>query len=173
VSSNGGRYAFEDDWETPDTQLTNWDFNGQKSISWEGRSCNGRVQEGTSGGVAFYGENGTIAIQGNGYSIYDNKNKELKKVSGDKANILDTTGPGFDLDTDHLVNFRDAIRNGATLNSPIEDANKSVMLCQLGNIAHRTKKTLNCDVSTGKVIGDTEAMALWGREYEPGWEPAV
>ena len=26
VTSNGGRYAFQDDWETPDTQTISWDF---------------------------------------------------------------------------------------------------------------------------------------------------
>jgi predicted dehydrogenase len=173
VSSGGGRYAYQDDWETPDTQLTNWDFDGRKSITWEGRSCNGRIIEGTSGGVIFYGEKGSMAIQGNGYTIYDEKNAEIKKVSGDKTNALDTTGPGFDLDADHLANFRDAVRSGKKPASPIEDANTSVLLCQLGNIAHRTGRTLTCDPATGRILNDPEAMKLWGREYEPGWAPAV
>src|ERR1035441_10225637 len=42
VTSNGGRYQFEDDWETPDTQVIGWDYADRKSISWEGRSCNKR-----------------------------------------------------------------------------------------------------------------------------------
>ncbi|WP_345264969.1 Gfo/Idh/MocA family protein [Nibrella viscosa] len=173
VSSQGGRYAFDDDWETPDTQLTNWDFADRKSMSWEGRSCNGRNVESISGGVAFYGEKGTLIINGNGYTIYDNKNKELKKVSGDQTNPLNATGPGFDLDVDHLTNFRDAIRLGKRPNSSIEEANKSVLLCHLGNIAHRTGRVLNCDPVTGKILNDPDAMKLWGREYAKGWEPAV
>jgi predicted dehydrogenase len=173
VSSNGGRYAFNDDWQTPDTQLTNYDFKDQKSISWEGRSCNGQNVEGISGGVTFHGENGTMAIQGNGYTLYDNKNKEIKKVTTEKTDGQNTAGPGFDLDVDHLTNFCNAIRTGAKLNSPIGDANKSVLLCQLGNIAHRTGRMLQCDPATGRIIGDPEAMALWSRQYEPGWEPTV
>jgi predicted dehydrogenase len=173
VSSSGGRYAFRDDWETPDTQLTNWDFADQKSIAWEGRSCNGRNVEGISGGVTFYGEKGSLVVQGNGYTLYDNQNKELKKRSGDRANPLDATGPGFDLDADHLANFREAIRQGVRPHSYIEDANKSVLLCQLGNIAHRVQRTLHCDPATGKIEGDAGATALWGRQYEPGWQPVV
>jgi hypothetical protein len=123
--------------------------------------------------VIFYGEKGSMAIQGNGYTIYDEKNAEIKKVSGDKTNALDTTGPGFDLDADHLANFRDAVRSGKKPASPIEDANTSVLLCQLGNIAHRTGRTLTCDPATGRILNDPEAMKLWGREYEPGWAPAV
>ncbi len=59
------------------------------------------------------------------------------------------------------------------LNSQIDDGNISLVLCQLGNIAHRTGRVLNCDVETGRILGDKEAMKLWGREYEPGWEPTV
>jgi predicted dehydrogenase len=173
VGSAGGRYAFRDDWETPDTQLTNWDFADQKSIAWEGRSCNGRNVEGISGGVTFYGEKGSLVVQGNGYTLYDNQNKELKKRSGDRTNPLDATGPGFDLDADHLADFREAIRQGVRPHSYIEDANKSVLLCHLGNIAHRVQRTLHCDPATGKITGDAGATALWGREYEPGWQPVV
>jgi hypothetical protein len=47
------------------------------------------------------------------------------------------------------------------------------MLCHLGNIAHRTGHTLNCDPSNGRIQDDKVAMKLWAREYEPGWEPKV
>ncbi|MEM9672713.1 MAG: Gfo/Idh/MocA family protein [Cyclobacteriaceae bacterium] len=173
VSSNGGRYAYDDDWETPDTQITTFDFEDNKTIAWEGRSCNGQPIEGMSASASFHGENGSMVILGNGYAIFDNKGKELKKVTYESAQALDTTGPGFNLDVDHLTNFYQGIRDGAELNSEIEDGNKSVLLCQLGNIAHRTKRTLTCDPSTGKILNDPEAMKLWGREYEPGWEPSV
>jgi predicted dehydrogenase len=58
VSSSGGRYLYKDDWQTPDTQVLTWEFSGNKLMDWEGRSCNGRDIEGSSVGVAFYGENG-------------------------------------------------------------------------------------------------------------------
>ena len=173
VSSGGGRYAYDDDWQTPDTQLTYFDFDGQKSISWEGRSCNRRTLEGITAGASFHGENGTLVIDGNGYIAYDNSNQEIKRASFASTNALDATGPGFDLDQDHLNNFRECIINGQPPVSFIEDANKSVLLCQLGNIAHRTQRVLNCDPTSGKIKDDPEAMKLWGREYEAGWEPSV
>ena len=40
VTSSGGRYAFDDDQETPDTQTVAFEFDGGKSITWEGLSCN-------------------------------------------------------------------------------------------------------------------------------------
>lgn len=173
VSSSGGRYAYDDDWETPDTQITTFDFDGEKSIAWEGRSCNGQPIEGISAGASFHGENGSLVILGNGYKIFDNKGKEIKQASYESTNALDTTGPGFNLDVDHLTNFYQGIRDGADLNSEITEGNKSVLLCQLGNIAHRTQRMLSCDPATGKILNDPEAMKLWGREYEPGWEPSV
>ncbi|MEK6479346.1 Gfo/Idh/MocA family oxidoreductase [Catalinimonas sp. 4WD22] len=173
VSSGGGRYAFQDDWQTPDTQLAYYDFDDQKSISWEGRSCNRRNLEGMSAGASFHGEKGTLVIDGNGYVVYDNRNKEIKRASQKQTNALDTTGPGFDLDQGHLNNFRECILSGKQPVSHIEDANKSVHICHLGNIAYRTKRVLNCDPKNGKIIGDDEAMALWGREYETGWDPSV
>ena len=31
----------------------------------------------------------------------------------------------------------------------------------------------NIDPKTGHILGDTEAQALWAREYRPGWEPKI
>ena len=63
VSSSGGRFRYKDDWETPDTQVINLDFNKGVSMSWEGRSCNGKTIEGSTVGVLFYGEKGSLLIQ--------------------------------------------------------------------------------------------------------------
>ena len=39
VTSSGGRYAFHDDWQTPDTQIASFEFGRDNAISWEGRSA--------------------------------------------------------------------------------------------------------------------------------------
>ncbi len=66
-----------------------------------------------------------------------------------------------------------AIRNDTplALNSEIEGGYKSTLLCHLGNIAHRTGHTLNCDPTNGRVLNDEAAMALWKREYAKEWTP--
>ncbi|NJM93997.1 MAG: gfo/Idh/MocA family oxidoreductase, partial [Cytophagales bacterium] len=43
----------------------------------------------------------------------------------------------------------------------------------LGNIAHKVGRPLLCDSRTGRILGDGEAMQLWSRAYEPGWEPRL
>jgi len=173
VTSSGGRYHWQDDWETPDTQLVTYDFEEGKSILWEGRSCNPRGIEGSSTGVSFHGENGSMVIDGNGYVIYDMANKEIKSSKSGATNAVDTTGPGFDLDQDHFTNFIAGIQEGKQLNSDIHDANISVHICHLGNIAHRTGRVIQCDTKNGHIIDDKEAMQFWGRDYEEGWAPSV
>lgn len=172
VTSAGGRYAYQDDWETPDTQVITMDFPDRISIEWEGRSCNSHPIQGSGRGVIFYGDKGTIVTTGdNGYTVYDPDNKLVKEVKDEvKTNTLDTTGPGNRLDAFHINNYLDSIRTGKSLNSPIEIGHKSVLLCQLGNIAQRTGRVLNCDQSNGHIKGDKEAMKLWKREYEKGWD---
>ena len=78
-------------------------------------------------------------------------------------------------DVEHIENFVAAIRNDKPLelNQEILSGHKSTLLCHLGNIAHRTGRTLTCSTEDGHIIGDEKAMKLWQREYEPGWEPQV
>lgn len=176
VSSSGGRYHYRDDWETPDTHIVNYDFEDGKTMVWESRSCNRQSEFGSSTGVAFYGEKGTAVIHGlDTYYIYENtrEQKLIKEVTQSGASEIDTVGPGMYFDAPHAENFLAAIRDGVQLNSEIEEGNKSTLYCHLGNIAWRTGRTLNIDQRNGRIVGDAEAMKLWGREYAPGWRPQV
>ena len=70
------------------------------------------------------------------------------------------------------MNFFNAIRGQAELNSPIDEGAVSTHLCHLMNISYRTGKSLEVNPENGHIY-DKDAMQLWGREYEPGWEPKV
>jgi hypothetical protein len=41
------------------------------------------------------------------------------------------------------------------------------------NISQRCGRTLKTDPANGHILDDPDAMKLWTREYEPGWEPKV
>jgi predicted dehydrogenase len=172
VSSNGGRYRYKDDWETPDTQVINLDFEGDITMTWEGRSCNGKHIEGASVGVMFYGEKGSLLITGgNAYKIFDLDNKIIKQVEDEKKiDPRDAANPAGHLDAKHVRNFFDAILKGDRLNADIDSGHKSTLLVQLGNIAQRVGRSLDIDNSTGHIIKDKKAEKLWGRTYEKGWE---
>lgn len=172
VSSNGGRFHFKDDWETPDTQVINLDFKENVSMTWEGRSCNGRHVEGSSVGVEFYGENGSLVISGgNEYKVYDLKNKIVKEVKdSQEIDPRDAANPAGHLDALHIRNLFSNIYNGETLKSDIDSGHKSTLLVQLGNIAQRVGHSLEINPENGRIVGDKEAQKLWSREYEKGWE---
>jgi len=163
VVSSGGRYFFDDAQETADTHVVSFEFEGKKQMVWEGLSCNRMGPDGTGFGVSFHGDNGSIKLDSWGYSVFDQKGKELEKVEGVRA------------DAAHIANFIDAIRadDPTMLNAEIEIGHKSTLLCHLGNIAHRTGASLKCDPSNGHIIGNPAAEKLWKREYEPGWEPNI
>ncbi len=175
VTSSGGRYAFNDDWETPDTQVASFEFNEGKAITWEGRSCNNYPVEGNSRGFIIYGDKGTLVNDGGGgYKIFDLKNQLVKEVKTDVAsqsnNLVSSTG---NLDLYHFQNFIDSVRGEAKLNSPVDDGHKSILLCHLANIAQRTGSTLHCNPENGHILHNEDAMQLWKRSYEKGWEPRV
>lgn len=175
VSSAGGRYRYkDDDWQTPDTQVITLEFENKSCITWEGRSCNGRTIEGAGVGVIFYGDTGSLLIDGNGYTIYDLNNKVLKTVKDEQViDARNLSDPAEDLDALHILNFFDGIRKGACLNSHILGGHQSTLLCQLGNIALRSGNTLNVDPTNGHILNNEPANKYWGRDYEGGWEPKI
>jgi len=182
VTSSGGRYHYDDGWEAFDTQVASFDFEDNKTIAWEGRSCNanpvkgGRGLPGGGRGASIHGTEGTVIIDRGGYVVYDNDNNLIKyeneSQAGQQVSGTGIVGAG-NLTDRHVANFVASIRGDEEPRAPITDGRKSVLLCHLGNIAQRTGHTLDVDASTGRIQNDDAAMQLWGREYESGWEPQV
>lgn len=157
VTCNGGRYHFDDDQETPDTAYAVFDY-GDVGISWEGSSCHRRKPT-TPSFVKIYGDKGMLDFSSSNYTIYDNDGKEVAQNRENPSDIP------------HFTNFADAVREGAQLNQPIDDAQISTMLCHLGNLAYRTSGAIDVDQTTGKPINAPEADKLWAREaYREGFE---
>ena len=149
TSCIGGRYHFDDDQETPDTADATYDF-GKVGMSWHGSSCLQRKHEKHSF-VSVYGDGGIMSFDGGGYRIYDNAGK-----------LVHENVPKLS-DVPHFQNFVNAIRKGESLNAEISDAQKSTMLCHLGNISYRE----------GIQIKGTDApKKYWEREYSDAWRPA-
>jgi predicted dehydrogenase len=163
VVSSGGRWVFDDDQQTADTHVVSFEFPGEKQIVWECLSCNRYGMDGTGFGATFHGEKGTLRLSEWGYKLFDEKGKETEAVNGSDGLKA------------HIANFVAAVRanDPGLLHSDIEEGHKSTLLCHLGNIAHRTGDSLKCDPANGRILNNDEAMKLWSREYEPGWEPKV
>jgi predicted dehydrogenase len=162
VESVGGRYRFDDDQETPDTHVVTFTFADKRMVTWQGLSC-AITPEGAARRAEeiFYGDKGSLSILGAGYTIFDPAGKEVRSERGDGG------------EDNHIANLLAAIRHGTPLNSEIEVGHVSTLYCHLGNIAYRLGRPVRCDPANGHILDDAEAMGMWKRRYEPGWEPKI
>src|SRR3954470_11483702 len=173
VISTGGRFHYADDWQFPDTQEATFVFDGDKSIIWQGQSCNGLTLYDRSRGTAVLGTNGSVVVDRDGYVVYDLKDKVVKQVqAAPKGDSLNTLGDDW-LTQLHIDNFVNAVRTDSKLSAPIEDGAKTGTLCHLGTISQQVGRKLTTDPKTGHILNDPQAARLWSREYDPRWKPVV
>jgi predicted dehydrogenase len=172
ITSSGGRYQFKDDWEFYDTLVTSFEYP-DKTLSWDGKSCQGMKYYGRDRGSTIMGTTGTVLIDRGGYEIYDLKGKKTSEFkASDAASSADLIGRDSMTDA-HFANFIAGIRKGEQLNAPVAVGNVSVTMLQLSNIAWEVNRELRLDAKDGRIQDDSEAMKMWGREYEKGWAPSV
>ncbi len=172
VSATGGRYHFKDDWEFYDTLVTNFAYE-DKMITWEGYCCHGKKYYGRDRGSTILGTGGSVLVDRGGYQIYDLNDKLIGEVkAGESASSNDLRSIDS-MTTRHFGNLINAIRKGEPLHAPISDAHISVTMLLLSNIAWKMDRTLHLNSKDGHILNDPQAMAMWGREYEKGWEPKV
>jgi predicted dehydrogenase len=173
VSSAGGRFHFDDDWEFTDTQEAVFEFDDGKTIVWQGQSCNGTQTLGRGRGTQVLGTAGSIVLDRAGYVHYDLKGAVVREApEAAIADALDFAGNDAHT-TAHIENFANAVRTGEALRSPVSYVGKSLLLCHLGNIAQYTGRKLRLDRQSGRIIEDQEAMKFWQREYVPTWAPTI
>jgi predicted dehydrogenase len=160
--SIGGRYAFDDAQETPDTNTVSFKFEHNKSATWECTSCNRHDH----GFVTFYGLEGTLEIDADGANRhFDRSDKLVAEAEGSPHSLRD-----------HIANFLDCIRNERAaddLNANIAIGHESALLCHLANISYRVGRLIQSDPSTGKIKHDPAAMDLWRRTYAADRTPVV
>ena len=124
-------------------------------------------------GSTILGTTGTVLVDRDGYEIYDLKgNKTSEFKVGKTTSSADLIGSDSMTDA-HFANFIAAIQKGDKLNAPISTGNVSVTMLQLSNVAWETNHKLRLDEKDGRIQNDPEAMKMWGRDYEKGWEPHV
>ncbi|WP_460939370.1 Gfo/Idh/MocA family protein [Spirosoma humi] len=162
----------EDGWAVYDTMDATFRFPGDKIIKWDGKSRNGHKTYGSDRGTIIYGSNGTVYVDRDGYTLFARDGKVIKTSKAKGSESGTALGGGGDMTTLHMMNFFDAVRGKAKQNSTIEEGARSTLLCHLANIAYRTNKSFAVDAKNGH-IRDADAMKLWTRQYEKGWEPGI
>ncbi len=166
------RQFIDDGWEMYDSMEATFNFADEKIVQWDGKSRNGYDTYGADRGTIIYGSNGSVFVDRGRYKITDLSGKMIKEKIAGSNEAGTALGGGGDTSTAHLFNFFDTIRGKAKLNAPIDDASISMAMVHYANLAFRIGKGFAIDEKNGRIF-DRDAMALWSRKYEKGWEPKL
>ena len=163
------RHFMDDGWEMYDTMDVTFRFEGDKVIKWDGRSRNGYDTYDGGRGTIIYGSEGTVFVDREKYVLYDRNGKVIKDNKSASVEAGNALGGGGDMSTAHIVNFFNTIRGKDSLTAHIAEGAVTMAMVHYSNIAYRIDKGFDIDSKSGRIY-DREAMKLWGRTYEPGWE---
>ncbi len=164
VMSMGGHFMFDDDQQTPNTQVAGLEFdkNGKKVMivfevrHWISNHEAGIGEGGDSNtiGNIFYGSGGYMAIDGYGsYRTFLGRKQE--------------PGPSRREGGSNWANFIKAVRSRKRedLNAEIEEGHLSSALMHLANISYRLGRSFDFDPVKGQVARDPEANTMLKRKY--------
>jgi hypothetical protein len=175
VSSTGGIFFYNDDQETPDTHIVNWDFDKMTIIFEQSlwspymRKVTTEIREGrglpnwpfTGTRIEIYGTKQFMFLSrhGGGWQVFDAEGKAVKEERGkfSQSNAA------------HIANFLDCVRTRKRPRADIEEVHISTAWCQYGNIAYRTGRKLHIDAATEGFVNDPEASSLLKRTYRAPW----
>jgi predicted dehydrogenase len=197
VSSFGGRYALEDDGETPDLQDTMWAFPGF-TLSFAIREANARMDN-LSRGQLYLGTKGTMNLVGNYEVLPEMKTDPINQIppfAGQPVGgpvytkveqtpwIKGSKGSGVgtadlyaismeDTLTMNKKDWIDSIRSRKRPFCSVEDGHKVSIACHLANISLKVGRTIRWDPDKEVVVGDKEAAAMCVKPYRAPWDQAL
>ncbi|MDZ7373312.1 MAG: Gfo/Idh/MocA family oxidoreductase [candidate division KSB1 bacterium] len=163
----GGKYACDDDQETPNTQLATFEYADGKILQFEVRGWYTNDEAGVRIGNLFYGTEGWMYLNGDKwYTYYGRKNEpgEYYDGAGDVADPMNLAGTGGGA---HFVNFIEAVRanDWTKLNADILEGHMSTVLCHLANISYRLGREVVFDGHAERFVGDEQANFYLTRNY--------
>lgn len=159
----GGRFGYNDDANTPNTEVIVLDgkvpiIASSRNLPLihpstgkpSGASVYRRFGKGFRFTTLIKCEGGFFAVTRGGGKVYDNQGKTIKHIKGDG-------GRG------HMKNWVAAIksRNRAELNAEVEQGHLGCMLLHTGNISYRIGQQASCDGVSEQVAGIEEAESIW------------
>ncbi|MBI5085254.1 MAG: Gfo/Idh/MocA family oxidoreductase [Acidobacteria bacterium] len=163
ISSTGGKFVYDDDQETPNTQMATFGY-GAKEIMFEVRGLLTGPEGGQPVGTypvgnLVYGSDGWMWVDGAGFQVY--KGEKSEKIMDEKGER------GGDGTRAHMSNFLAACRsrNYKDLTAEVEIGATSVILVHMANISYRVGRTLTWDPAKRLFAGDAEANKLITRDY--------
>ncbi len=160
VTSTGGRFAWDDDGETPNTQVTQFTYGDGSLLTFEVRNLGSFWEGGEEAGAStnsVFGENGYY-IRNRGFFDYRNQPIPVEEPPAEGEPVF--------------RRFFRAVRSRRPedLSVSVEDAHLACLLCQLGNVAYRVGGTLEFDRGAERFLDNDKANSLLTREYREGFE---
>ncbi|HEY1060175.1 MAG TPA: Gfo/Idh/MocA family oxidoreductase [Daejeonella sp.] len=171
IFSTGGIYGInpaECAQQTPNTQISVAKYKDGKILEFEtrGRHSNAESSLGIKIGNVFYGSEGYLEIDGGTWKAFRKQDKEpfagSKIVTAEVASLTGST------DTEHYINFLDAIKSGKdeTLHCDIQDGHYSSAIPFMANISYRLGGSeLKFNGATEKFVNNPEADKMLTRVY--------
>jgi predicted dehydrogenase len=152
VESQGGRYGYSDDGETPNTQIATFHYD-DCLLTFEVRGLPTNPDKNVKIGNLFYGSEGYMVLNGGHWATFFGHKEE--------------PGPSGQGGGDHYANFIEAVqsRKPELLNAEILEGYLSSALCHLANISYRLGRSIVFDPKTETFGSDQEANQLLTREY--------
>ena len=166
VTSMGGKFVYDDDQETPNTQLAAFNYGDAEQV-FEVRG----LITGSEGnmvleeekhyiGVIFLGSEGYLTVDCNGFQVFMGEKRERTQQVQHVEEEIWSTRP-------HAENFLKAVRsrNRGDLNCDILEGHISATLCHMANTSYRVGRTLAFDAKGETFGADSEANRYLSREY--------
>jgi predicted dehydrogenase len=157
VVSAGGRFGYDDDGETANTQLAVFDY-GRAKIVFDVRGLKTPKYKDVGVGNIFAGTDGMVVCPNyNGGIQYDKAGKEVARFGWDPA-LKKFVGS----DQHHFDNFVKAVRSRRVedLTCDIAEGHPSAALCHLANISYRLGRPAPLDEATTVFADCDEAAGL-------------
>ncbi|MFO1500289.1 MAG: Gfo/Idh/MocA family oxidoreductase [Verrucomicrobiota bacterium] len=161
VMSSGGKYVLDDNSETPDTQITVYEFPSYTMV-WEHKVGVGQGLYNRPWGMAFIGTEGTLVINDEGSQVL----VEHRKASLEPGKFP----PGVDPRPAHVRNFLDGVKSRQQPVENLEVGHHISTVAHLGNLALRTGRKIAWDHAGERVLGDAEADRLVSVDYRAPWK---
>ncbi len=160
ASSTGGKFVFKDNSETPDSQITTYEFPTYMLV-WEHIAGLNNGINGRSWGVEWNGTEGTVILNDSGWEIITERKA---------ANLDSQRKPGSkDPRPAHVRNFLQCMKTREKPVLTVEKGHHVSTVAHLGNIAYRTNRKIVWDAEKQQIVDDKQANALVGVKYRKPW----
>ncbi len=157
VSSTGGKFIYEDDKETPDTQVTTYEYP-HLTMTWELRQWSNYTPDGRNVGTGFYGEEQTLIINRDGWKAYSKEGSQVVEESTASNDML----------LDHAHDFIDAVESRQPPVADIASGHISAAVAIMGNVALKAKERIVYDPEADS-LNREDLNHLLTREYREPW----